>query len=105
MKPLKVEPIGQELAIRWDDGAESFIPLETLRRACPCAGCKGETDVMGKVYKGPESPLTPAAFTLARLMPIGGYALQPIWGDGHATGIYPYDYLRRIGEQATPKGG
>ncbi len=103
MKPLQIEPIGQELAIRWEDGAESFIPLETLRRACPCAGCKGETDVMGNVYKNPERPISPAAFTLVRLVPIGGYALQPIWGDGHATGIYPYDYLRRIGDQAMPK--
>ena len=36
MKPLDIQPIGHELAIRWEDGSESYIPLEKLRRACPC---------------------------------------------------------------------
>jgi len=27
---------------------------------------------------------------------VGGYAIQPVWADGHATGIYSFDYLRRI---------
>jgi DUF971 family protein len=27
---------------------------------------------------------------------VGGYAVQPIWQDGHAAGIYPFDYLRRV---------
>lgn len=31
---------------------------------------------------------------------VGRYALQFVWSDGHATGIYPWDYLRRIGEAA-----
>src|SRR3989454_8949279 len=47
MRPMDLQPIGDELAIKWDDGSESFISLEKLRRACPCAGCKGEADIMG----------------------------------------------------------
>ena len=39
--PERVDVIGGELAISWADGAESFIPLEKLRRQCPCASCKG----------------------------------------------------------------
>lgn len=100
MRPLDVQQIGEELAIKWEDGSESFIPLEKLRRACPCAGCKGEMDVMGNVYKAPEQPLTPAAFRLLRLERIGTYALQPVWGDGHATGIYSFDYLDRVAKAA-----
>src|SRR5262245_25917585 len=42
MKPVDIQQIGDELAIKWDDGAESFVKLEKLRRRCPCAGCKGE---------------------------------------------------------------
>ena len=57
MRPVDVQQIGEELAIKWEDGSESFIPLEKLRRACPCAGCKGEMDVMGNLYKSPEQPL------------------------------------------------
>jgi len=98
MQPADVQQIGEELAIKWEDGSESFISLEKLRRACPCAGCKGEMDVMGNLYKGPERPLTSAAFRLVRLERVGTYALQPLWGDGHATGIYSFEYLRRAAE-------
>ena len=98
MQPADVQQIGEELAIKWEDGSESFISLEKLRRACPCAGCKGEMDVMGNLYKGPERPLTSEAFRLVRLERVGTYALQPLWGDGHATGIYSFEYLRRAAE-------
>lgn len=84
--------------MKWDDGGESFIPLEKLRRACPCAGCKGEMDIMGNLYKNPDKPLTPAAFKLTRLATVGTYALQPFWGDGHNTGLYAFDYLRRVAD-------
>ncbi|HEX7618535.1 MAG TPA: DUF971 domain-containing protein [Verrucomicrobiae bacterium] len=96
MRPLDIQPIGNELAIKLDDGGESFIPLEMLRRCCPCAGCKGETDIMGNVYKNPERPLSPGAFELTRIITVGGYAIQPVWADGHATGIYSFDYLKRV---------
>ncbi len=98
MRPVDVQQIGEDLAVKWEDGSESFVSLEKLRRACPCAGCKGEMDVMGNVYKNPEQPLTPAAFKLVRLERVGTYALQPVWGDGHATGIYSFEYLRRVAE-------
>jgi DUF971 family protein len=100
MRPLDLQPIGNELAIRWADGGESFIVLDKLRRACPCAGCKGETDVLGNLYKNPEKPLTVKAFELVRIVSVGGYAIQPVWADGHSTGIYSFDYLRRLASQA-----
>lgn len=96
MRPTDIQTIGHELAIKWDDGTESYIPLETLRRACPCAGCKGEMDIMGHLYKNPDQALTPSAFVLRQILSVGSYAAQPVWGDGHATGIYSFDYLRRI---------
>jgi DUF971 family protein len=95
---MDVQQIGGEVAIKWQDGSESFIRLEKFRRACPCAGCKGEMDVLGNVYKNPEQPLSPAAFRLVRLEPVGGYALQPVWADGHATGIYSFDYLKKVAD-------
>jgi len=98
MKPVDIQPIGAELAIKWEDGGESFIPLEKLRRHCPCAACKGEMDVMGRVYKGPDRPFTPRAFQLVRVANVGSYAVQPVWADGHATGIYSFDYLRKVAD-------
>ena len=97
MKPVDLQPIGSELAIRWDDGSESYIALEKLRRACPCAGCKGETDVMGQVHRGPEIQLNPTSFELRRVAQVGGYGINPVWADGHSTGIYSFDYLRSLG--------
>ena len=96
MRPIDVQQIGHELALRWEDGSETFLPLEHLRRACPCAGCKGETDVMGNVYKGPDVPLKPESFVLRRLTPVGTYALQPTWADGHNSGLFTFDYLRQL---------
>src|ERR1043166_5812065 len=96
MRPLDLQQIGDELAVKWEDGTESFISLEKLRRHCPCAGCKGEMDVMGNLYKPPEQTLTPFAFQLRGLTRVGTYGVQPIWADGHSSGIFSFEYLRRL---------
>lgn len=96
MRPADLQIIGTELAIKWHDGTESFITLENLRRACPCAGCTGERDVMGNLHKGPDAPLSPRSFQLTRIASVGGYGITPVWADGHATGIYSFEYLARI---------
>ena len=90
-----VQLIGDELAMRWSDGVESFLPLERFRQACPCAMCGGEPDVLGNISR-PDVSYTPASFELVGWQPIGGHALQPRWGDGHNTGLYSFAYLRRL---------
>ena len=105
MQPVDIQQIGGELAVKWEDGSENFVRLETLRRCCPCAGCKGEMDVMGNLYKNPDRPLPPPAFELRRIANVGGYAIQPIWGDGHATGLYSFEYLRKVAEAQGPERG
>ena len=98
MRPLDIQQIGEELAIKWADGSESFVPLEKLRRHCPCAGCRGEKDILGNIYKDPPRPLAPQASHLRAITRVGAYGIQPVWADGHATGIYSFDYLKRIAE-------
>ena len=100
MQPVNLQPIGEELAIKWDNGQESYIRLEDLRRACPCAGCKGEMDVMGNLYKAPEQKLSHRSFQLVRIVPVGGYAFQPVWADGHNSGLYTFGYLLKIAPPA-----
>jgi DUF971 family protein len=87
--------IGDELALRWSDGLESYYPLEFLRKRCPCALCAGETDLLGNVYKG-KMDLAPASFQLKRCTIVGGYGIQPEWADGHSSGIYSFSYLRSL---------
>lgn len=97
MKLETMQVIGRELALKWSDGAETYVTLEGLRRACPCAGCKGEVDALGNLYRGPEIKLTDQSFQLIRLSPVGGYAIQPVWGDGHASGLFSFEFLRSLG--------
>lgn len=104
MQPIDVQVIGNALAIKWDDQKESFVPIQSLRHSCPCAGCRGEKDIMGNVYQHAPKPLTTEAFALIRLTKVGGYALRPVWADGHDTGLFSFDYLRQLGE-ANEKSG
>lgn len=93
--PTNIAQIGDELAVAWNDGTESFIKLEALRRHCPCAACGGEPDVLGRIER-PEVTYTPQSFVLRSWQMVGGYAFQPAWADGHSTGLYAFAFLRRV---------
>jgi len=86
-----------EMEIRWDDGHESTIRLETLRSNCPCAGCQGET-VLLRSYPPAPQPDLPGKNELVDAKPVGHYALQLVWGDGHDTGLYTWEILRALCE-------
>ena len=98
-QPTRIDVLGHELAIAWNDGRESYIPLEKLRRACPCASCGGEPDVLGHVVR-PEVSYGPSSFELRDFHLVGGYALQPAWNDGHNTGLYTFRQLRALDADA-----
>ena len=95
LEPSNLQLIGDELAISWNDGTESFLQVKLLRQACPCASCGGEPDVLGNIVR-PNVSYTTESFELRSWELIGGYAVQPVWGDGHRTGIYSYQYLKRL---------
>lgn len=99
------------LTIRWSDGRESFYPIEHLRRLSPSADMRELRRAMA------ANPLTvlPAAgsgaggkiaATDAEL--VGNYAIKFTFSDGHASGIYTWEYLRQIdpalGEHTTAPG-
>lgn len=98
MSMIKLENlamIGNELALAWADGGESYLTFEALRKGCPCAACQGEPDVTGMVLV-PKVVHTERSFQLLRHEMVGGYAIQFFWADGHSTGIYSYDFLRKL---------
>ena len=97
LEPKNIQQIGHELAVQWNDGSESYLDLQFLRRACPCAACGGEPDVLGNVFK-PGVNYSEGSFELAGFQIVGGYAMQPTWRDGHNTGIYSFQYLRRLAQ-------
>jgi DUF971 family protein len=100
-RPEIVNPIGVELdetarilRIRWDDSHLGEWQWTDLRRACPCALCSGEGSLPGVVTL--ETYFTPEQTTIEQVKWIGRYALAPIWGDGHDTGLYTYARLREL---------
>lgn len=93
---LTIQKIGNELALAWSDGTESYLALEPLRRSCPCATCGGEPDVLGNLER-PKVSYSDKSFNLTGWEMVGGYGIQPRWGDGHNTGIFTFPYLRKLG--------
>jgi len=80
------------LKINWDDGDKSLLPPKWLRARCPCAGCVEEWS--GKRTFGDDQV---AADVKPRgMLPVGNYAVQIDWSDGHNTGIYSWDYLLKL---------
>ena len=89
--------IDSELALKWNDKKESYIPLKLLRESCPCAFCSGESDVFGNVYRGPKKDLGELAYKALNMEKVGHYALRIYWGDRHSDGLYTYEMLRKLG--------
>lgn len=86
------------LEIIWSDGNTCRYPLGELREACPCVECRGGHQFMGREHDPANLlTLTPKrSYAVTTLDLVGNYALQPSWDDGHHTGIYTWDYLRRL---------
>jgi DUF971 family protein len=99
MKPKQIKIINNEsLSIKWDDGKDSNISLKYLRDECPCANCKGET-ILLKTYRPQKLNIsTPEMYLIKKIEPVGNYAIQITWKDGHNTGIYSWEYLIKLDE-------
>lgn len=93
--PIDIQLIGQEVAIVWDDGQESYFAFEKLRAASPSASNIGEMDVLGNRYGGGGPRSFPGVQVLGWER-VGNYALRFDFSDGHRTGLYSFDYLRRL---------
>ena len=79
------------VTITFHDGHVASFDLETLRRNCPCATCRGLRDRGEDAWPRPESPM-PLAVEDASLHGAWGLAIR--WNDGHQTGIFPFELLR-----------
>lgn len=76
------------LEIDFADGHHATYPHEILRGYCPCAICQGHHGPIGFVPGGNTE--------LVDVSEVGDYALGLKWGDGHATGIYTFVFLREL---------
>ena len=99
VKVNKTEGTGMD--IDWKDGHKSSWNFRWLRDACPCATCHEEREKDGRepgvpkptpgnllpLYQNPPRPVT--------VTPTGRYAIAFGWNDGHTSGIYSWEFLRR----------
>jgi len=97
--PQDIQTIGAEIAIRWNDGKESFITFASLRAASPSAETRGEQDIFGNKYGG-EAPKSYAGVEVTNWQQIGNYAIRFQFSDGHGSGLYHFDLLRQLGDAA-----
>ena len=93
---------GKGLEIDWVDGHRSAWSFAWLRDACPCATCIEERSQQGRKAgqsKPKSAELLPMYTPPAKpksVQPVGRYAIQFNWLDGHNGGIYSWEYLRRV---------
>lgn len=79
------------LEISFDDGASFRIPFELLRVYSPSAEVRGHGPGQEVLQTGKRDVLIDA------LEPVGQYAVQPVFSDGHDSGIYTWEYLYHLG--------
>ncbi len=80
------------ITVRWPDGTESRVANRTLRLSCRCALCIDEMSGAPML-----DPVTVAAdIQPVEILPLGNYAVGIAWNDGHSSGIYSWDHIRRV---------
>jgi prepilin-type processing-associated H-X9-DG protein len=82
---------GTHVRLTWPDGERAEISAGFLREACRCAWCTRAR------HEGTFAPSFDSV-AIERLSPIGGYAVNIAFSDGHARGIYPWAYLRMLAQ-------
>ena len=92
-EPHAIDVVKDEgVTLTFRDGEVARFDLMSLRLGCPCATCRSLRDQGEDVWPRPGSP-TPLRIENAELH--GAWGLQVTWNDGHATGIFPFESLRR----------
>lgn len=86
------------IEIDWEDGASTSITTPALRSICPCAQCVDE--VTGVRRHDPDS--VPGGLEHQDVELVGNYAIALRFSDGHATGIFPFKFLRERSEPLDP---
>ena len=93
--PTNIQLIGNEVAIVWSDGSETYFSGEMLRAASPSAENVGERDVLGNQYGG-NGPTAFPGVEVRGWDIVGNYAVRFDFSDGHRTGLYSYAYLQDL---------
>jgi DUF971 family protein len=93
VKPIELKQVGERsLGVSWSDGHRSEYPGDYLRGHCPCAGCVDEWTGRQKLdLESIAEDIHPV-----RVQGVGRYAIKIDWSDRHDTGLYTFEFLRKI---------
>ena len=99
LRPVSLKRDGDGLKIEWSDGVTTFATWRHLRANCPCAACIEERAKPPDPFRvlSPQEVAAGAPAPVA-MRPIGHYAYQIHWNDGHDTGIYVLEALRQLSQ-------
>ncbi|MEW5701646.1 MAG: DUF971 domain-containing protein [Candidatus Zixiibacteriota bacterium] len=94
--PIEIARAHQhDVKIRWNNGRETIFPARFLRLECPCASCieemTGRKLLRDDTVAADVHPLS--------IQPVGRYAIQIQWSDGHNTGLYTWERLWELAER------
>ncbi len=90
--PERIDRLDSGILIQWPGEDPALLPARALRLGCQCASCKDE--MTGIPILDPAT--VPHDITPLSVHLVGSYAIQVEWSDGHGSGIYPYELLRKI---------
>ncbi|MDH4175713.1 MAG: DUF971 domain-containing protein [Betaproteobacteria bacterium] len=88
---IKLHQKSRVLEVAFDDGRSFRLPYEYLRVFSPSAEVRGHGPGQEVLQVGKRD------VEIRHVEPVGSYAIQPTFSDGHATGIYSWDYLYQLG--------
>lgn len=86
---IRSESSRRTLEIDWAEGQGSVISWALLRASCPCAQCRDGSMPLG-------ASDSDEAVMVVDIIMTGRYGIQPVWGDGHDTGIFTWEYLMTL---------
>lgn len=97
-KEIRARKASGILEIVWDDDIQSALPFALLRAHCRCTECRSAA-----IRSGRASIPVSGDVAVTDIRPVGNYALQLVFDDGHDRGIFPFQYLREL--HALPPAG
>jgi DUF971 family protein len=89
---IKLHQRSRAMEVTFSDGRSFRLPFEFLRVYSPSAEVRGHGPGQEVLQTGKRE------VDIVSLEPVGSYAVQPTFSDGHATGIFSWDYLYHLGE-------
>ena len=102
--PVELSRTTDGISIRWSNEKTLAYSHALLRKSCPCATCRekrsSESDQQGKIKLLPVLSLAEAQpVSVSKMRPVGNYAYNIAFSDGHDSGVFTFEFLLELGSE------